>query len=305
MWVFFAKRISYNAFVLLAVSFFSFGLIFLTGDPAAVLLPLGTPPEQVEAFRVDMGFDRPIVTQYADYLWRALHGDFGLSIRHREGAMQLVLERLPATLKLVGSGMAVALLVSLPLGVWSATRRGSWVDVIARVVALLGQTVPGFWLAVMLILIFGVRLQWLPTSGADGWTSLVLPAIVVALAPIGNLTRLLRSDMIEVLSQDYIRTGHAKGLTDRAVLIRHALKNALIPFITMMALQIGYYLGGAVIAEVVFAYPGMGRLAVQAITNRDIAVVQAFVLVTATLVLTVNTLLDVAYTMIDPRIRHS
>src|SRR5690606_8588536 len=127
-----------------------------------------------------------------------------------------------------------------------------------RVVALLGQTVPGFWLAVMLILIFGVRLQWLPTSGADGWTSLVLPAIVVALAPIGNLTRLLRSDMIEVLSQDYIRTGHAKGLTDRAVLMRHALKNALIPFITMMALQIGYYLGGAVIAEVVFAYPGMG-----------------------------------------------
>lgn len=304
MWGFLVRRGLYNVFVLLGVSFLTFGLIFMTGDPAAALLPLGTPAEQIETFRRQMGFDRPLLVQYGDFLWRAVQGDFGMSLRHREGAMLLVVERLPATLKLTGAGMVVALLVSMPLGILAATNRGSWIDHLARLVALLGQTVPGFWLAVMLILVFNVRLKWFPISGADDWRSLVLPAIVVAATPIGSLTRLLRSSLTEVLTKDYVRTGYAKGLSDGAVLIRHALKNALIPVVTMLALQIGYLFGGTVVAEVVFAYPGMGRLAVQAITNRDIAVIQAFVMVTAALVVTLNMLLDVVYTLIDPRIRY-
>lgn len=304
VWGFLVRRGLYNVFVLLGVSFLTFGLIFMTGDPAAALLPLGTPAEQIETFRRQMGFDRPLLVQYGDFLWRAVQGDFGMSLRHREGAMLLVVERLPATLKLTGAGMVVALLVSMPLGILAATNRGSWIDHLARLVALLGQTVPGFWLAVMLILVFNVRLKWFPISGADDWRSLVLPAIVVAATPIGSLTRLLRSSLTEVLTKDYVRTGYAKGLSDGAVLIRHALKNALIPVVTMLALQIGYLFGGTVVAEVVFAYPGMGRLAVQAITNRDIAVIQAFVMVTAALVVTLNMLLDVVYTLIDPRIRY-
>jgi len=294
----------YNVFVLLGVSLLTFGLIFLTGDPAAALLPLGTPPEQIESFRQQMGFDRPLLVQYGEFLWRAVQGDFGMSVRFRESAMLLVVERLPATLKLAGAGMLVALLVSMPLGVLAATRRGSWVDHLARFVAMLGQTMPGFWLAIMLMLVFSVRLRWLPISGAEGWQSLVLPALVVAATPIGSMTRLLRSSLTEVLTRDYVRTAYAKGLANQIVLVRHALRNALIPVVTMLALQVGYLIGGAVVAEVVFAYPGMGRLAVQAITNRDITVIQSFVMVTAALIVTVNMFLDVIYTLIDPRIRY-
>src|SRR5690606_592323 len=206
--------------------------------------------------------------------------------------------------KLAGAGMLVALLVSMPLGVLAATRRGSWVDHLARFVAMLGQTMPGFWLAIMLMLVFSVRLRWLPISGAEGWQSLVLPALVVAATPIGSMTRLLRSSLTEVLTRDYVRTAYAKGLANQIVLVRHALRNALIPVVTMLALQVGYLIGGAVVAEVVFAYPGMGRLAVQAITNRDITVIQSFVMVTAALIVTVNMFLDVIYTLIDPRIRY-
>lgn len=304
MWGFLVQRGLYNIFVLLGVSFLTFGLIFMTGDPAAALLPLGTPPEQIESFRQQMGLDRPLLVQYGDFLWNAVQGDFGMSLRHRESAMLMVMERLPATAKLAGAGMLVALLVSMPLGILAATNRGSWIDHLARFVALLGQTMPGFWLAIMLILVFSVGLKWLPISGADGWRSLVLPAVVVAATPIGSMTRLLRSSLSEVLTKDYVRTGFAKGLADRVVLTRHALRNALIPVVTMLALQVGYLIGGAVVAEVVFAYPGMGRLAVQAITNRDIAVIQAFVMVTATLIVLVNMFLDVIYTLIDPRIRY-
>ncbi len=304
MWGFLVRRGLYNVFVLLGVSLLTFGLIFLTGDPAAALLPLGTPPEQIESFRQQMGFDRPLLVQYGEFLWRAVQGDFGMSVRFRESAMLLVVERLPATLKLAGAGMLVALLVSMPLGVLAATRRGSWVDHLARFVAMLGQTMPGFWLAIMLMLVFSVRLRWLPISGAEGWQSLVLPALVVAATPIGSMTRLLRSSLTEVLTRDYVRTAYAKGLANQIVLVRHALRNALIPVVTMLALQVGYLIGGAVVAEVVFAYPGMGRLAVQAITNRDITVIQSFVMVTAALIVTVNMFLDVIYTLIDPRIRY-
>lgn len=291
-------------FVLLGVSFLTFALVFLTGDPAAALLPLGTPPEQIDSFRRQMGFDRPLLVQYAEFLWKAVQGDFGVSLRSRDNALTMVLERVPATLKLAGAGMLAAVLVSMPLGILAAARRGSWIDHLARLVALLGQTIPGFWLAIVLIYIFSVRLQWFPISGSDGWRHLVLPAFVIASTPAAGMTRLLRVGLVEVMSRDYVRTAYAKGLAKPVVVARHALRNALIPFITMMALQVGYLLGGAVVAEVVFAYPGMGRLAVQAITNRDLPVIQAFVMVTAVLIVTVNLLLDIVYTMIDPRIRY-
>lgn len=304
MWRFIIKRTAYSVFVLLGVSFFSFALVFLAGDPAAALLPLGTPPEQIESFRQQAGLDRPIREQFLDYVSGAVRGQFGLSLRHREDAMALVVERLPATLKLGAAALALSVAVALPLGVLAAVYKGTWIDHAARLLAVLGQATPGFWLGIMLILLFGVRWGWLPVSGGQGWRSLVLPAVVIAAGPVGNLTRLLRSSVLEALAQDYVRTARSKGAAERVVVLRHALRNALIPFVTMLSIQVGYIVGGSVVAETVFAYPGMGRLAVQAVTNRDIPVVQAFVLVQAAMVVAVNMVLDVVYTAVDPRIRY-
>lgn len=304
MWLFLIKRMSYNVFVLLGVSFLSFALIFLTGDPAAALLPLGTPPDEIESFRRQMGLDRNIFVQFVDYITGVLQGDFGMSLRHRENALTLVVERLPATLKLGLASLVLSVAIAFPLGVLAAAYKGTWVDHAARIVAMVGQATPGFWLAIILILVFGVRLEWFPVSGGESWRGLVLPAIVIAASPIGSLTRLLRSSVVEVLAQDYVRTARSKGVAERRVVLRHALRNALIPFVTMLSIQIGYIVGGSVVAETVFAYPGMGRLAVQAITNRDIPVIQAFVLLQAAIIVTVNMLLDIVYTIIDPRVRY-
>ncbi len=304
MWSFLVKRMLYSVFVLLGVSFLSFALIFMTGDPAAALLPLGTPPDQVESYRQQMGLDRNLMVQFADYIGKAARGDFGMSLRHREDAMALVIERVPATLMLGAAGLALTILVAVPLGLLAAIFKNSWIDYVARLVALLGQTMPSFWLAIMLIIIFSVNLKWLPISGATGWRNLLLPAIALASTPIGSLTRLLRSSMVEVLSQDYVRTARSKGLPQKIIILRHALRNALIPSVTLLSIQAGYIIGGAVVIETVFAYPGMGRLAVQAISNRDITVIQAFVLLQAAIIVAINVLLDLGYTLIDPRIRY-
>jgi len=290
--------------VLLGVSLLSFLLLYMTGDPAAALLPIGTPPAQIAAFREQAGLDRPLLVQFIDYIGKAAQGDFGMSLRHRESAMGLVIDRLPATLILGLAGFALTVLVAMPLGLLAAIHKDGWVDYVARIVALLGQTMPSFWFAIMLILVFSVTLKWLPISGATGWKNLLLPAIALAATPIGNLTRLLRSSMVEVLSQDYVRTGRSKGLSERVINIGHALRNALIPAVTLLSIEAGYIIGGAVVIETVFAYPGMGRLAMQAITNRDITVVQSFVLLQAAIIVGINILLDVTYTIIDPRIRY-
>jgi peptide/nickel transport system permease protein len=295
---------AYSVFVLLGVSLLTFLLLYMTGDPAAALLPIGTPPAQIAAFREQAGLDRPLLVQYFDYIGKAAQGDFGMSLRHRESAMGLVIERLPATLILGLAGFALTVLVATPLGLLAAIHKDGWVDYVARIVALLGQTMPSFWFAIMLILVFSVTLKWLPISGATGWKNLLLPAMALAATPIGNLTRLLRSSMVEVLSQDYVRTGRSKGLSERVINMGHALRNALIPAVTLLSIEAGYIIGGAVVIETVFAYPGMGRLAVQAITNRDITVVQSFVLLQAAIIVGINILLDVTYTIIDPRIRY-
>lgn len=301
---FLVKRMAYGAFVLLGVSLLAFALVHMTGDPAAALLPLGTPPEQIELFRVQAGLDRPLLVQFGHYIANALRGDFGMSLRHREPAMALVVERLPATLALGVAGLALTIVISIPLALLAATYRDSWIDRGAGAIALLGQTLPGFWLGVMLILVFGVGLQWLPVSGGDGWSSIILPAIVAASTPVGGLTRLLRSSLNEVLTTDYIRTAHAKGLAERSVVARHGLKNALIPVVTLLSVQMGQIFGGAVVAEIVFGYPGMGQLAMQAITNRDIPVIQSFVLLQGAVIVVINVLLDLTYMVLDPKVRY-
>jgi len=275
----------------------------LGGDPVAVLLPLDTPPEQIAAFRHEMGFDRPVPVQYLLFLSRAVKGDFGYSYHYRTDAMSIVLERMPATLKLTFAALFVALVIAIPAGIYAALRRGKVSDTLIRVFVLLGQAVPGFWLALVLIMIFGVRLQWLPVSGAGSWKNLVLPAIVTGSFSMATITRLLRCNLLETLGENYIQTARGKGLPPRIVLVRHALRNAAIPVITMIGLQMGWLLGGAVIAEVVFAYPGMGRLAVTAISYRDVPVIQSFVAVTATIVVVINLGVDIIYSWVDPRIR--
>lgn len=301
---FVVRRIAYGLFVLLGVTLLAFLLLPLTGDPAAALLPLGTPPEQIAAFRAEAGLDRPLLVQFAEYTANVLQGEWGMSLRHREPALDLVLERLPATLALGAAGLGLAVLLAIPLGVASASKRGGIVDYIARGVALFSQTVPGFWLGVMLLLVFGVVLRWVPVSAGVGWRGLLLPAVVVAATPLGGLIRLVRAALADVLATDYIRTAHAKGLPDALILWRHGLKNALIPAITLLSVHLGAVFGGAIVAEIVFAYPGMGQLALQAMTNRDIPVIQAFILVQATVIVAVNIGLDVAYTAIDPRVRY-
>ncbi|MGD8473068.1 MAG: ABC transporter permease [Anaerolineae bacterium] len=298
-----ARRAVHGVIVLFGVSIIVFLLMHLAGDPVAVLLPLDTPPEQIEAFREEMGFNRPLPVQYFYFLSRAVRGDFGYSYHYRTDAMQIVLERMPATLRLTFGALFVALVVAIPAGIFAALKQGKVSDVIVRMSVLLGQAVPGFWLALMLMLLFGVRLRWLPVSGAEGWQSLILPAVVAGSFSMATITRLLRCNLVDTLGENYIQTARGKGLSERTVTTRHALKNAAIPVVTVIGLQMGWLLGGAVISEVVFAYPGMGRLAVTAIGYRDVPVIQSFVAITAVIVVTINLSVDIIYSWLDPRIR--
>ncbi len=297
------QRTFHGLIVVVGVSVVVFLLMHLSGDPVAVLLPLDTPPEDVEAFRHEMGFDRPLPVQYVYFLSRAARGDFGYSYHYRTDAMSLVLERMPATIKLTAAALLVTLALSLPAGISAALKKNSPLDLFVRVFVLLGQAVPGFWLALVLIIVFAVRLRWLPVSGAQGWQSLVLPAITAGSFSVATVTRLLRSSLLEVLEENYIYTARGKGLPPRLVVTRHALKNAAIPVVTIVGIQVGWLLGGAVISEVVFAYPGMGRLAVTAISYRDLPVIQSFVFVTSLIVVFINLFMDILYSWLDPRIR--
>lgn len=299
------QRLVQGLLVLFGVTTIVFALTFLSGDPAASLAPLNTTPEELELFRHRMGLDRPVPVQYVDFIAHAVQGDFGESYWRREPAMPLVLSYLPRTLAVAGAAILFALVVSVPLGILSALFHDRWIDLTARAFALLGQSVPVFLLSVVMILVFAVDLHWLPPSGSDGPQSLVMPAISVGAFSAAVLTRLLRSSLLEVLGHDFIRTAYAKGLRGRVVLVRHALKNAALPFTTMIGLQVGFLLSGAVVVETIFAYPGMGRLAVEAISGKDVPVIQAFVTVAAVIVVTVNLAVDLVYTRLDPRIRLS
>jgi peptide/nickel transport system permease protein len=303
MKAFFARRLLQSLVVLFGVSFVVFAILHLTGDPALVLLPPDASAEDVRRFRDAMGFNDPFLVQYGRFLKGALQGDFGQSIRHGESAFGLVVERLPATFELAGAALLLALCLAIPAGIVSAMRRNSAVDYVATVVALFGQSLPTFWLGIMLILLFSVQLQLLPSSGRGSVEHLILPAVTLGLFTTARITRLTRSGMLEVLSQDYIRTARAKGVSDPPVVWKHALKNAAIPIVTIVGIELGTLLGGSVITETIFAWPGVGRLSVQAIANRDYPVVQAAVFLLASTFVIVNLVVDVLYTYLDPRIR--
>jgi peptide/nickel transport system permease protein len=303
MRTFLVRRLLQSLVVLFGVSFVVFAILHLTGDPALVLLPPDASAEDVRRFREAMGFNDPLLVQYARFLRGALQGDFGQSIRHGEPAFGLVLERMPATFELAGAALLLALCLAIPAGIVSAVRRNSPVDYVATVVALFGQSLPTFWLGIMLILVFSVQFHLLPSSGRGTLEHLILPAVTLGLFTTARITRLTRSGMLEVLNQDYIRTARAKGVSDPPVVWKHALKNAAIPIVTIVGIELGTLLGGSVITETIFAWPGVGRLSVQAIANRDYPVVQAAVFLLATTFVLVNLLVDVIYTYLDPRIR--
>ena len=297
------RRLLQSILVLFGVSVVVFGILHLTGDPALLLLPPDASADDIAKLREALGFNDPLPVQYLRFLRGALRGNFGDSLRHGEPAMGLVLERLPATFELAGAGLSIALCLAIPAGILSAVRRNTLLDYVSTVVALLGQAMPTFWLGIMLILVFSVQLGWLPSSGRGGFVHLILPAATLGLFTTARITRLTRSGMLEVLGQDYIRTARAKGVGEPPVVWKHALRNASIPIITIVGIELGTLLGGSVITETIFAWPGVGRLSVQAISNRDYPVVQAAVFLLASTFVLLNFVVDMLYTFLDPRIR--
>ena len=276
------------------------------GDPVQIMYAQsqGTTPEQLEQIRQRLGLDQPIIVQYFSYLGRLFHGDMGVTIRGEQPVLDLLLVRLPNTLLLAFSAMVIAVLIGLPAGFWAAAKRGSWTDAAVMTAAIGGVSIPHFWLGLMLMIWFSVDLGWLPVAGG-GPLSLVLPALTLGLSNAAIVARMTRSGMIDVMEQDFVRTAHAKGLPKAVVDYRHVLRSGLIPLVTMMGLQFTYMMGGAIVVENIFAWNGIGRLAIDAIFQRDYPVIQGFILVFATTVVVVMFLLDVVYALLDPRIRRS
>jgi peptide/nickel transport system permease protein len=300
------RRLWQSALTLVGVSVLVFVILrVVPGDPAKMLLPDGAPQSAVDELNRQLGLHEPLHVQYAIFLQSVFRGDFGQSFQYRAPALQVVVERLAATVQLALAALLITVGVGVSLGIVAAVRRGTGYDYASTILAVLGQSLPNFWLGIMLILLFGVALRWLPTSGFESWRHVILPAVTLAAFPMALVARLTRSSMLEILGRDYIRTGRAKGLAERAVILRHALRNAAVPLLTVLGLQIGTLLGGAVITESVFAWPGMGKLVVDAIFFRDFPVVQTVLILSATIFVVINLLVDLLYTVIDPRIRYS
>ena len=297
-------RLWHTVYVVVGISIISFFFIHLSGDPVMLMLPGDASMAEVETLRQQLGFNDPLYVQYWRFASRAVTGDLGVSLYHRVPAIRLIMERLPASLELAGAAMLIALVVSIPLGILSAVKRGSLLDMASMLGALFGLSMPHFWLGIMLILLFSVTLGWLPTSGRGSLAQLVMPSLALGLSLMAMFARLTRSVMLEVLSQDYVRTARAKGLREKIVIGKHALKNALIPLVTVAGMQFGFLIGGTVIIETVFAWPGVGRLVVQAIFSRDYPLVQATVLVLSVIFVAVNLLVDLIYLYLDPQISY-
>ncbi len=301
-----AQRLLQLAPVLLSVSVLVFLMVHLVpGDPVQVMLQDYGTPAQAAALRHTLGLDRPLVVQYGVFAWRALHGDFGRSIRSGRPVSGEIALRLPYTLQLTAASMLVAIALGLVLGMIAAIQHRRLPDYAAMVAALAGISLPSFWFGLVLILIFSYYLRWLPAAGADTPGSLILPAVTLGTSAASIIARLSRSSLLEVLRQEFIRTARAKGMREWRVLYRHGLRNALIPVLSIIGLQFAGLLGGAVIVETVFGWPGLGRLAVDAIFNRDIPMIQGIVLVAATIFVAVNLAIDLLYALVDPRIRYT
>jgi len=298
-----ARRLLLLIPIMFIVSIVVFGMVFLSGDPAVLMLPPEASAEEIAQFRESHGFNDPFLIQYGRFVGNALKGDFGVSLRYNEPAMQLVLERLPATLQLSGLSILLIVLISVPLGTIAALNRGSIIDYFASFISVFGQAIPNYWLGFMLMFLFAITLHLLPTSGGPGIKYAILPAITIAVNILALITRMTRSSVLEALSEDYVRTERAKGVPEGIIIIRHVLRNAILPVITIIALQFGYILGSSVVIETVFSWPGLGLLTINAIQNRDFPVVQAAVIFLTFAFVIINLVVDISYQFIDPRIR--
>jgi ABC-type dipeptide/oligopeptide/nickel transport system permease component len=297
------SRALQSVVVLLGVSAIVFFALYLTGDPAALMMSPDASTAEIAAFRQAMGFNDPVWLQYGRFLAGALHGELGTSLRFQRPALDLVLERLPATALLAMAALAWSTVLGFALGIIAALRKNGWIDFAIRLLTLLGQAVPVFWLGLLLIIVFALKLRLLPTGGIGTARQLILPAIALGAYYLSAITRIVRASLIEALGQDYVRTARAKGLSEWRITMRHALRNALIPVVTVQGMYFASLLGGALITEVIFAWPGLGRLAVEAIQNKDFPLVQAVVLFAAVVFVAANFLIDIAYTALNPRIR--
>lgn len=298
-----ASRLLQAFLTLLMTSVVVFVLARTSGNPVDLLLPAEATPAERQAFIERNGFDQPLTVQYAVFIGGALRGDFGTSLRTRQPAFDLVMQRVPRTLTLATAGLFVALVISVPLGVMAAAHRGGAWDRFGQGFALLGQSVPAFWLGIILILVFAIHLRWLPSSGIGGWKNYVLPAIVLGWGISAGIVRLLRSSMLDVLGTEFVKLARAKGLPEWQVVWKHALRNALIPVITFIGFMYGVIIASAVVVEVVFGWPGLGYLAYESTLWRDFPVLQCAVLVYTAIIVTINLLVDAAYGLVDPRVR--
>lgn len=297
------KRFLQAVLVLIGVSFSTFIVAHLTGDPVELMARENATLEDKQALREFLGLDRPLTEQYISFVGKAVQGDLGYSFVQRAPVTQLIAERLPATLQLAAAGFLLALLISVPLGIIIALKRNTVWDVVVTALAMVGQAAPGFWIGLMLVVLFAVELKILPVSGYGGPLYLILPAITLALQSAARLTRLVRASMLEVLNADYIRTARSKGLRERTVLFVHAFRGAMIPVVTMAGLELAELVSGAFITETIFAWPGVGRLAVNAVYQRDFPLIQGVVLMAAVFFVVINFLVDVLYVVIDPRVK--
>ena len=303
MSVYILKRLALAILVALAVSMIAFGLLRLSGDPAIAIAGEGATQADIALIRKTYGFDRPLPVQYAEWLGRTVRGDFGESIYFKTPAAPLIFAKLPTTLILGLLALAFALVVSVPLGVLAALYRNSWIDRLCLGLAVLGQALPNFFFALLLIMLFSISLRWLPVSGSDSWQHFVMPTVALGYYAAPAFMRLIRAGMIEVLDADYIRTARAKGLSRGAVVFKHALRNAVVPVVALAAVQLGYLLGGSVVIETIFALDGLGYLAYQSITFKDFPVMQSIVLLLSVIYVVLTLASDVANAWLDPRIR--
>lgn len=297
------RRVWQSLLAVLGAATVIFFIIRLSGDPARLMLPPEAGEEQVAALRSSLGYDRPLLMQYVDYLKDLITGNLGNSLYFKESALQLVLDRLPQTIGLAVAAIVIAVVVGMLVGIVSAYKKNSFVDYLLSTWIFVTQSLPVFWVGIVLILIFSVQLHWFPTSGNRGWTSLVLPAITLAAYPIAPIARTMRSALIDVLEQSYMITSKAQGFSRRQMVFRRGLKNALLPVITVISLEFGVMIAGAVVTETIFSWPGVGQLIVQGVSNRDFPLVQASILVISVLYIAINFLTDLIYLWIDPRIK--
>ena len=301
---YFLKRVGQMIPVLLIITLIVFLLVNVAGDPTANLLPLDASDEDREVLREAMGLNRPLVVQYVDYLGDMLTGDFGTSYRYNMPAFDLALQRIPASVKLAGVALAFALILAIPLGIFSAQFANSPFDIAVSGISVLGRAMPNFWVGIMLILVFAVKLGWFPVSGNTPASAIVLPALTLAIQSASQIVPLIRSNMLSIMNEDYIRTARSKGLRESVIVCTHAFKNALVPVVTIVALELPGLIGGALITETVFAWPGLGQFLIQAINNKDMSVVQVCIFLIAVITLAANLIADLVYCLIDPRIRY-